>query len=103
MEILFKSDYRYFYLTNNYLRTAINWTIDKKLLDDVKHLDNVEVLYHYKDNITDRIFSVYYEHGDNIISRDYNGEYVIYNIKSYFLEKDYTLVNLKILDNGDIV
>lgn len=100
MEILFRSKYYYFYIRNNHLRSAILWSAGGIDLSNVPHLDDAVVLYHYKNVDNGDMYPVFYEHNGRFIT---NGSepYVITVYKVFV--KDYTLPNLKLLEDGDIV
>lgn len=120
MVIIFKSATQLFYLNKdkelNYTHREV-W--HRYNLNDIPHINSLKVLYHI---FIDGIYhEVYYEH-DNVcivrtssIIRNYRirtnpkgGLYKIYDeyclLKDYeHYNKDYTMVNLNLLEDGDII
>lgn len=64
---------------------------------NIPDIDGAEVLYHYRDS-DGYAYPVYYEYHGEILTSIPVG-YLIKDTKS--LTKDYTLVNLNLLDDGD--
>lgn len=54
------------------------------------------IKYHYK--VNDKMIPVYFEHGNKYISKGYINPFDVY-IKTFEIEKDYTLVNIKNIEN----
>lgn len=93
MEILFKDYLIYFFIKDNVLDWSfINFGDN---LDNIKHIDNAEVLYHYINLDGDR-YQVYYEHNNQVISKK-NGNKYCEIIGTKHLIKDHTLTNLKLI------
>ena len=61
---------------------------------DINTLDSLfeeSIKYHYK--VNDKMIPVYFEYGNKYISKGYITPFDVY-IKTYEVEKDYTLVNI---------
>lgn len=104
MEILFMCNNKVFYFENDEVCQKIKLTHDEFIhykSKGIKHLDEVKVLYHYNHNATGEILTVYYEHNNRVITKLGNSYYII-NINNNYI-KDYTLTNLNLLDDGDII
>lgn len=99
MEILFREDSYFYYIYND--RICVERLTDKmpESYFNVPHLDDTEPLYHYVDNEVDYHYPVYYEHNNRIITK--HGYYGTKSINESFV-KDYTLVNLKLLEDDTI-
>lgn len=62
---------------------------------DITELD---ILYHYIDKYGVNI-PVYYEHNDKIVAY-FNNKYDVIKIQNHYT-KDYTIINLNLLEDGD--
>lgn len=94
MKLLYRDDYGFYYLENDKIKRSNNLhTLSSGKINSIKHLDTVDILYHYKDTFG-KLFPVYYEHGTEIITKG-NFYYIVISIKN--MVRDYTIVNLKLL------
>lgn len=95
MEILFKDNHYIYHISQDYSMILYEPIMSDDNLDKVKHLDNMEVMYYYKDTSTGGLYPVYYEEGYSFITK-INEEYLIYDNYGEFV-RDNTLSNLKLL------
>lgn len=104
MEILFKSDDKFFLLKDGKLTFLYIKSYPNIPSDEIPHILRFPILYHLK---LDEPSScpVYYEHGDFVVcSYKYNfhkEDITIFNHTHY--SKDYTEVNINKLLDGNIV
>ena len=104
MKILFKDNDAYVYFIGNdslLYANIIEYFSDINL-GNIPHLDDAEVLYHYRNIQSGLSYPVYYEHNGRIITEISNQIYYTTTIGENFI-KDYTLVNLKLLEDGNII
>lgn len=102
MEILFKSDYYYYYIMNGSLRSSILWSA-KQSLDDVKHLDDVDIIYHIRDSLHNRRYPIFFRLGRNVIYRN-GDDYRVWHLNDVDIQNiDYTEANIKKLKDENII
>lgn len=90
-KILFKDDdYLYVVYKDQIVKDKI-----KSVSSEVLHLDDINPLYHYC--VYNSIIPVYYEHDDRIVMYSEKVKYYDWIYTEADWEKDYTLVNLKLL------
>lgn len=98
MEVIYKSDNKVFYINDEeYLTSGYSYGVPS-IIDDIPDLKDANILYHYREVVTCSYYPVYYEYKDSIISHN-TVSYCLYYIGGDELVKDYTLVNLEILEN----
>lgn len=103
MEILFKCDYRFYYIVNGSLRSSVLWTCPQSL-DDVKHLDDVDIIYHIKDSVYNQGFPIYFKLDRNVIYKNGLKEYHVWHLNDKEIQNiDYTEVNIKKILDGNII
>lgn len=100
-KIIFKDDKYVYYMAEGIERTLIYPNLHGNL-SHIHHLDNVEVLYHYIDDIHNKSYPVYYEYDNYVISK-FETSYFILSMRVNNFRKDNTLANMKILGDEDII
>lgn len=98
MKILFKCDL-YLYYRGGYGLILFE-PLDNYEVEHVKHLDELEILYYYRDTHNDNMLPIYYDGGFSFITKIKN-KYQVYDNYGYFV-RDNTIPNLMLLDNGAI-
>lgn len=96
MKILFKDNYHVYYLNGNNLYYDVSFGFDPEIINNVKHLDDVEVICQYTYITDNKLYDVCYENIDAIIIK-YLGCYYIASLKEGNYQKDYTPSNLNLL------
>lgn len=95
MNIIFKSDENIFFIEKDELKYTPGISLSGV------HLDMVEILYNYVNNTNSDILPVYYEHNGKFITKNFQG-YTIFWCMDHYI-KDYSLVNLKLLEDENII
>lgn len=92
-KILFKDDiFVYFIFGSEIVRDIKSTAFDS--LNNIKHLDDVDILYYYINSDNYRL-PVYYEYGNTIITGF--GNHITYDIVNIsHMTKDNTLINLNL-------
>lgn len=101
MEILFRDEYDAYIIIDGYMSKRDLMHYDNSVINNIKHLDDAKILYHYRAIANDLSIPVYYEYNKRFISKGKH-DYLIFHIGD-FSSKDYTLVNLKLLEDGNII
>lgn len=92
-EILFKCNRGIYYLNDRRELFFSLHSLYNVQSDNIKHLDEVGVLYHYED-IEGVQYPVYYDTKNKFITKIKNEYTVLFN---YNLKKNYTLTNLNLI------
>lgn len=99
MEIVFRDNIWIYYIDSEELRTSFVTDISESIdLDSIPHLYDAEVLYHYVDILNNRRYIVYYEYNGKIITSLTGMFHYMLDINKNY-RKDYTLNNIKLLNN----
>lgn len=103
MEILFKCDYKYYYIDDSNMLTS-NF-IHGENLDEVKHLKDVDALFHVKSYSDGRYYSIYFRLNNRAIYGLYGKfGYNVWELSDSEIQSiDYTRVNIKKLLDGNII
>lgn len=103
MEILFKCDYKYYYIDESNMLTS-NF-IHGENLDEVKHLKDVDALFDMKSNSDGRCYPIYFRLNNRAIY-GHHGKFG-YIVREFSVSEiqsiDYTRVNIKKLLDGNII
>ena len=96
MEILFKSDYRIFFIKDDELCFEYIISINKPIFDEVPHIDNNPIIYHCHG------LPVYYEYKNKAIFKTINDDkFGVITLEEK--DKDYTEVNINKILNGNTI
>lgn len=97
MEILFKSDVNIFFISDNKLSYNNQLYYPEDCIQKITHLDTLPVLFHIRKY--DKLLPVYFEFNGSVIYKNSQGAYHV----SSSPVKDYTVVNINNLKNGNII
>lgn len=101
-KVIFKDNDKYYYINGeDIIGYATYNAYNNAMVKGVDHLDDVVPLKYYKNVETNNILPVYFEHNDNFITK-------VRNVYSWIMLKEnmipyYTIKNLKLLEDGDII
>lgn len=102
MKILFKDDEKYYYISNNVLYFGLIEDCGYNLAK-ITHLYYVDIIYHIMDSFHNMKLPIYFRLNDRAICR-YKGEYIIWHLTEEEIKNiDYIEVNIKKLEDGNII
>lgn len=99
MDILFKDDKFFYYIEGNYVTVKGIGECTDIDSSNIPHIDNVEILFYYRNIKTNKLYPVYYTFNDHFITKNKYGYIATLDISEH--TRDYTSTNLNLLEGGE--